>query len=49
MAPAENPDFEAVFERVLELVPREEHARLPEDLDGREFRSAVADRIEELG
>lgn len=48
MAPAEDPGFDPVYERVLELVYREEHARLPEDLDDRAFRSAVAERVGEL-
>ena len=41
------PDTELVFERVLEVVAREEHARRP-DVDERAFRSAVAERVGEL-
>lgn len=40
--------FDAVFERVLELVRREEHGRLP-DVDERAFRSAVAEQVRESG
>lgn len=36
--------FDAVFERVLELVRREEHGRLPA-VDERAFRSAVVERV----
>ncbi|MEF8774665.1 MAG: RNA ligase family protein [Halobacteriales archaeon] len=48
MARGEAPEFDPVYERVLELVYREEHARLPGDLDDRAFRTAVAERVGEL-
>lgn len=41
-----DPGFEAVFERVLETVAREEHARLP-DVDERAFRSAASEQVRE--
>lgn len=39
-------DLDAVLERVLEAIWREEHGRLP-DLDERAFRSAVVERVRE--
>jgi hypothetical protein len=48
LAPDDNPGFDPAFERTLELIYREEHGHLPDDLDEREFRSAVAERVSEL-
>lgn len=42
-----DPDFDAVFERTLAAVYREEHARLPADLDERAFRTASAELVGE--
>ena len=41
-------DFDERLDRVLDAGYREEHARLPE-VDGRAFRSAVVERVRELG
>lgn len=43
----DDPDFDAVLAGTLAAVAREEHARLPDDHEGRAFRTAVAELVGE--
>lgn len=46
-AALDSPGLDAVFEGTLSAISREEHERMPPNLDRRAFRTAVADRVRE--